>query len=133
MTENKISYANMKQMQKRRRKVDETLLQAAEMQKMNSSTEQLVSEIVKQQRSHLNKQVYDLAEQQGESIYDICLKYMPELSEPRYSHTADGMVNFEQDISLVPMPFEDRGPGYWKSKYFRLKERMQDLIDMKED
>lgn len=129
-----ISFENMKRMEARRAKVDETLLQAAEMQKMTNHTDQLISEVMRQQRSHLNKQVYDLAERQGVNIYDICLQYMPQMSEPRYSHTADGMVNFEQDIRLVPMPFEpDKGPGYWKSKYFRLKDRMQELINDKED
>ncbi len=128
-----ISFENKKQMQKRRLKVDEILQQRAEMLTLHAATDQFLSEVMRQQRSHLNKQVYDLAERQGVSIYDICLLYMPELSEPRYSHTADGMVNFEQDIRLVPIPFEDRGPGYWKSKYFRLKERMQELINDKED
>lgn len=129
-----ISFENMKRMEARRVKVDETLLQAAEIQKMTNHTDQLFSEIMRQHRSHLNKQVYDLAERQGVSIYDICLQYMPQMSEPQFSHADDGTVTYEQDIRLVPMPFEpDKGPDYWQDKYRRLKERMQELINDKED
>ena len=69
-----ISFENMKRMEARRAKVDETLLQRAEMLTLDAGTDQLISEIMRQQRSHLNKQVYDLAERQGVSIYDICLQ-----------------------------------------------------------
>lgn len=129
-----ISFENKKRMEARRVKVDETLLQRAEMLTMHAGTDQLISEIMRQQRSHLNKQVYDLAERQGVSIYDICLQYMPQMSEPQFSHTDDGTVTYEQDMRLVPMPFEpDKGPDYWKEKYRRLKKRMQELINDKEE
>ena len=129
-----ISFENMKRMEARRAKVDETLLQRAEMLTLHAGTDQFLSEVMRQQRSHLNKQVYELAERQGVSIYDICLQYMPQMSEPQFSHTDDGTVTYEQDIRLVPMPFEpDKGPDYWKDKYCRLKERMQELINDKEE
>ena len=129
-----ISFENMKRLEARRAKVDRTLLQEAEIQQMAGYTDQLISEIMRQQCSHLNKQVYELAERQGVSIYDICLQYMPQMSEPQFSLAGDGTVTYEQEIRLVPMPFEpDKGPGYWKEKYHRLKERMQELINDKED
>ena len=129
-----ISFENKKRMEARRTKVAETLLRAAGEQQMADHTAQLISEIVRQQRIHLNKQVYELAERQGVSIYDICLQYMPQMSEPQYYHTGDGTVTYEQHIRLVPMPFEpDKGPDYWKEKYRRLKERMQELINDKEE
>lgn len=129
-----ISFENMKRMEARRAKVDETLLQAAEMQQMADHTNQLISEVMRQQRSHLNKQVYDLAERKDVSIYDICLQYMPQMSEPQINHTNYGTFSYEQEIRLVPMPFEpDKGPDYWKEKYLRLKERMQELINDKEE
>lgn len=129
-----ISFENMKRMEARRAKVDETLLQAAEMQQMADHTNQLISEVMRQQRSHLNKQVYDLAERKGVSIYDICLQYMPQMSEPQIRHPNYGTFSYEQEIRLVPMPFEpDKGPDYWKEKYLRLKERMQELINDKEE
>jgi hypothetical protein len=129
-----ISFENKKRMEARRAKVDETLLQSAEIQQMADHTDQLISEIMRQQRSHLNKQVYELAEWQRVSIYDICLQYMPQISEPQFIHADDGTVTYEQDISLVPMPFEpDKGTDYWKEKYRRLKERMQELINDKEE
>ena len=129
-----ISFENMKRMETRRAKVDETLLQAAEMQQMADRTDQLISEAMRQQRSHLNKQVYDLAERKDVSIYDICLQYMPQMSEPQISHTNYGTFSYEQEIRLVPIPFEpDKGPDYWKEKYLRLKERLQELISDKEE
>lgn len=129
-----ISFENMKRMEARRAKVDETLLQRAEMLTLYAGTDQFLSEVMRQQRSHLNKQVYELAERQGVSIYDICLQYMPKMSEPQFSHTDDGTVTYEQDIRLVPMPFQpEKEPDYWKEKYRRLKERMQELINDKED
>lgn len=129
-----ISFENMKRMEARRAKVDETLLHSAEVQQMADHTDQLISEIMRQQRSQLNKHVYELAEWQGVSIYDICLLYMPQMSEPQFSHADDGTVTYEQDIRLVPIPFEpDNGPDYWKDKYRRLRERMQELINDKED
>lgn len=129
-----ISFENMKRMEARRVEVDETLLQRAEMLTLHAGTDQFISEVMRQQRSHLNKQVYELAERQGVSIYDICLQYMPQMSEPQFSHADDGTVTYEQDMRLVPMPFEpDKGPDYWKEKYRRLKKRMQELINDKEE
>lgn len=129
-----ISFENMKRMKARRAKVDETLLQAAEMQQMTDQANQFISETMCQQRNHLNKLVYDLAERKGVSIYDICLQYMPKMSEPQISHPNYGTFSYEQEIRLVPMPFEpDKDSGYWKERYFRLKDRLQELINYKED
>lgn len=129
-----ISFENMKRMEARRAKVDETLLQAAKVQQMADHIDQLINEIMRQQRSHLNKQVYDLAERKGVSIYDICLQYMPQMSEPQFGHADDGTFTYEQDIRLVPMPFEpDKGPDYWKEECLRLKKRMLELINDKEE
>lgn len=129
-----ISFENMKRMEARRAKVDETLLQSAEMQQMADHTDQLISEVMRQQRSHLNKQVYELAERKNVSIYDICLQYMPQMSEPQINNTDYGTFSYEQEIRLVPMPFEpDKDSDYWKERYFRLKDRLQELINDKED
>lgn len=129
-----ISFENMKRIEARRAKVDETLLQRAEMLTLHAANDQLISEIMRQQRSHLNKQVYELAERQGVSIYDICLQYMPQMSEPQFSHADDGTVTYEQDIRLVPIPFEpEKEPDYWKDKYRQLKSKIEKLISEKED
>jgi hypothetical protein len=54
--------------------------------------------------------------------------------EPLPPSIEEGTFTYEQDIRLVPMPFEpDKGPDYWKEKYRRLKERMQELINDKEE
>ena len=68
-----ISFEDMKRMKARRVKVNESLLQAAGLQEIVGTNDQLITEIMRQQRSHLNRHVYDLAERLHVSIYDICL------------------------------------------------------------
>lgn len=129
-----ISFENSKRMRERRLKVDGLVEQAAcERQALVGAQHNLINEIVKQERSHLNKQVYDLAERQGVSVYDICLQYMPEYGEPKFDLGGTD-VSMTQGVRLVPMPLElEKGGGYWKDKYYRLKEHLQELIDNKED
>ena len=134
MNDGTISFENSRRMRKRRLKVDEIVSQSAyERQAAIGAGYDMISEIVKQQRSHLNQQVFDLAERQHVSVYDICLKYMPEYGEPKIDLGGDS-VNMTQEVRLVPMPLElEKGGGYWKDKYYRLKEHLQELIDDKED
>ena len=134
MDDGTISFENSKRIRERRLKVDELINQAAlDYQQTKGTGPDLIGEITKQQRSHLNREVFNLAEQQGVTVYDICLRYMPQYAEPQIDLSGDH-VNMTQEVRLVPMPLElEKGPGYWKGKYFRLKERMQELIDSKED
>lgn len=91
------------------------------------------SEIRKKIVSDVNKAVFELAEKKGMSVYDICFRTVPveEPLEPKFSENGFTM---EGQISLVPIEFElEKGPGYWKGKYYRLKEKLQELIDNKDD
>ena len=134
MEQNGISYENTKRMRSRQNKVGVMMnAMALEQESFNGGGGHPFNELVKMQNSQLNKEIYELAEKRGVTVYDICLNFMPEYSEPHIKHKENG-VTLEQEVRLVPMPFEyEKGPGYWKSKYYRLKEHLQELIDNKED
>lgn len=86
----------------------------------------------------VNKLVYDMAEQSGKSIYDICLSTIPDYEfvnklEPGDEGRPMRYIG-EMRVVLRPLEFDfDKNGSYWKRKYFRLKEKMQELIDNKED
>jgi hypothetical protein len=88
--------------------------------------------------SDVNKAIYDLAEKRKCSIYDICFHFMPVESEVRTERDPNDPLGqrytISSEIQLVPIEFEfEQGPGYWNGKYFRLKQKLQELIDNKED
>lgn len=88
--------------------------------------------------SDVNKAIYEMAEKRKCSIYDICFHFMPVESEFRTDIDNKNPLNqrytISSEIKLVPIEFEfEQGPGYWKEKYFRLKQKLQELIDNKED
>ena len=88
--------------------------------------------------SDVNKAIYEMAEKRKCSIYDICFHFMPVESEFRTDIDNKDPLNqrytISSEIKLVPIEFEfEQGPGYWKGKYYRLKEKLQELIDNKED
>lgn len=88
--------------------------------------------------SDVNKAIFEMAEKRKCSIYDICFHFMPVESEFRTDIDNKNPLNqrytISSEIKLVPIEFEfEQGPGYWKGKYFRLKEKLQELIDNKED
>lgn len=132
----KISFENTRRLWKRLVSANQKIEEAAEREAMLNGIvheEGLVKDIAKRQLSHINKKVFDMAEQKGLSIWEICLNYMPELAKPEFKDVG-GKVCFEQELRLVPLPLEiEKGGGYWKSKYYRLKERLQELINNKED
>ena len=110
--------------------------------KMRSSIEKLIYEGYDKSRekvtSDVNKAIYEMAEKRKCSIYDICFHFMPVESEFRTDIDNKNPLNqrytISSEIKLVPIEFEfEQGPGYWKGKYYRMKEKLQELIDNKED
>lgn len=88
--------------------------------------------------SDVNKAIFEMAEKRKCSIYDICFHFMPVESEFRTDIDNKNPLNqrytISSEIKLVPIEFEfEQGPGYWEGKYFRLKQKLQELIDNKED
>ena len=132
----KVSFENTKRLRKRLISANLKIEQAAVREAVLNGVvheEGLVKDIAKRQLSHINKMVFDMAEQKGVSIWEICLNYMPDFATPEFKDVG-GKVCFEQELRLVPLPLEvEKGGGYWKSKYYRLKEHLQELINNKED
>lgn len=85
----------------------------------------------------LNKLVYDMAEENGKSIYDICFNTVPDYEYVNKLEPSDGTfpARFigEMRVKLRPFEFDFTSGNYWKKKYFRLKEKMQELINNKDD
>lgn len=109
--------------------------------RMQSSIEDLIRDYDKHREkitSDVNKLIYEMAEKKKCSIYDICFHFMPVEDEVITERDSKDPLNQRYTIStkikLVPIEFEfEQGPGYWKGKYFRLKQKLQELVDNKED
>ena len=82
----------------------------------------------------VNKAVFELAEDRGVSIWDICFHFVPQYdysgfeiddSDPQnVKYTSKGCVR------LVPVEFElEKGPDYWEGRYRQLKKEIQDVLD----
>lgn len=86
----------------------------------------------------VNKLVYEMAEEQGISVYDICFRTMPDYEfvnkfEPGTDKDVMRCIG-EMRVVLRPLEFDfEKNGSYWKKKYFRLKEKMQELINNKDD
>lgn len=86
----------------------------------------------------VNKLVYEMAEERGMSVYDICFGTVPDYEfvnhlEPSRDKEVMRCIG-EMRVVLRPLEFDfEKNGSYWKKKYFRLKEKMQELIDNKED
>lgn len=90
-----------------------------------------VEETRKQENRDLNRQLYELAEKEGVTLWDICFSYMP---ERRLKPNSDMSHPIEYEVGLVLMPLElEKGPGYWKGKYYNLKRKIQAILDRKDD
>ena len=131
MEQETISFENTKRLKRRKDQIRAAVGEAA-WGELHLGAEGTLEELGRYLTKELNKQIYEFAEQQGISVYDVCLGYMPQYSSPRFDFGKADMMHME--VSLVPMPLElEKGGGYWKRKYYRLKQRLQDLIDAKEE
>ena len=86
----------------------------------------------------VNKALYEFAEKNGMNLYDLCYEFVPSVQP--VDMRVSGMDVFrpqrttECEIKLIPLKYEfSKDGGYWKKKYFALKEKMQALIDDKDD
>jgi hypothetical protein len=105
---------------------------------MQSSIEDLIRDDYDKYRekvtSDVNKLIYEMAEKKKCSIYDICFHFMPVEDNVITERDPKNGYTISSKIKLVPIEFEfEQGPGYWKGKYFRLKQKLQELVDNKED
>ena len=123
-----FSYENSKRVIAQSCKINRQIDRMADM--MHLQREQIVHEV--------NKAVYELAEKQNISVYDICFNFIPveKFVDTKFDYEGPlpTQCTINMKVELSPVKFElEKGPGYWKHKYFRLKEKMQALIDNKED
>ena len=104
--------------------------------KINHKFEDLVYNRVfdshKEAIRRINDLLYETANKKGISLYDLCFRTYPEeITKPNFKEP--GKVTIDVTIQLIPIEFElEKGPGYWKGKYYNLKRKMQELIDSKE-
>lgn len=135
----KISYANSRKMLDRAAKAREKIMAAAEQCEhypKNMLADWLRDDVFKDVRSKTNQLLYEFAEKHDMSLHDVCMRFMPKYDYKVEPFDAEGRSApmFNVDISLETMPLDlGQGPGYWKDKYFKLKEQMQKLVDDKDD
>lgn len=132
MNKKTLSFENSRRLMDRMSLVDNNLHDI-----INRHIYEGIDEAYKDVTKQANKAVYEMAEKQGVSIWSICLRFVPEYDE-KCVYKEDGIgspgYTFEVSVKLVPVELEfEKGPGYWKDKYLRLKEKMQNIIDEKDD
>ncbi len=122
-----LSFENTRRLLERKSKVHDKLMQLVY---------DGVCDSIKDATNQVNKAVYEMAEKQGVSIWDICFSFVPEYSTemPKYDYERMEQFTVKGVVKLVPLELEfEKGPGYWKNKYLRLKEKMQNIIDEREE
>lgn len=68
---------------------------------MQEMVHRQVADSMKALHSKMNKQVYEMAERQGVSIWDICFNYIPRLE---YEQVMEEGHKFSLVVKLVPYP-----------------------------
>lgn len=68
---------------------------------MQEMVHRQVADSMKALHSKMNKQVYEMAERQGVSIWDICFNYIPRLE---YEQVMEEGHKFSLVVKLVPCP-----------------------------
>ena len=77
-------------------------------------------------RREANKLAYELAEKQGVSLWDICLRSIPHHSWD--IEAVDGIPKMIAKIEIVPIEFDfEHSPDYWEKKYKELKRQLIEL------
>ena len=135
----KISYANSRKMLERAEEVRQKIMAAAEQCSQyprDLLADWLHNDVTDGLRDETNRLLYEFAGKNGMSLHDVCMHYMPVYDFKTNMFDKDGRCtpSLDVDISLEPMPLDlEHGPGYWKDKYFKLKERMQKSINDDDD
>ena len=96
------------------------------------------AESKKEMTSKCNKALYDMAEKQGISLWDLCFSVVPRWNEVDsdvdMSDPLNITFNADYRLDLVPLEIDfEHGPDYWEVKYRQLKSKIEKLISEKED
>lgn len=83
--------------------------------------------------SEANKLAYDLAEQTGRSLWDICLTTIPDRSYDM--EEIDGKMQMVVKVKIEPIQFDftHHSPDYWEQKYNELRNKLIELITTKDE
>ena len=82
--------------------------------------------------SEANKLAYDLAEQTGRSLWDICLTTIPDRSYDM--EEIDGKMQMVVKVKIEPIQFDfTYSPDYWEQKYNELRNKLIELITTKDE
>ena len=124
-------------------------MSAANGEKMLTRQKQIASDLAyyvergfaeskKEMTSKCNKALYDLAEERGISLWDLCFSVVPRWNQIEtdvdMSEPLNMTLNADYRLDLVPLEIDfEHGPGYWEMKYRQLKSKIEKLISEKED
>lgn len=82
--------------------------------------------------SEANKLAFDLAEQTGRSLWDICLTTMPDRSYDM--EQIDGKMQMVVKVKIEPIEFDfTHSPDYWEQKYHELRKKLIELTILKDE
>ncbi len=128
---------------------EKAVMSAANGEKMLVRQDQIASDLAyyvergfaeskKEMTSKCNKALYDLAEERGISLWDLCFSVVPRWNQVESDvDTSDPLnITFNADyrLDLVPLEIDfEHGPDYWEVKYRQLKSKIEKLISEKED
>ena len=82
--------------------------------------------------SEANKLAFDLAEQTGRSLWDICLTTIPDRSYD--IEEIDGKMQMVVKVKIEPIEFDfTHSPDYWEQKYHELRNKLIELTIPKDE
>lgn len=82
--------------------------------------------------SEANKLAFDLAEQTGRSLWDICLTTIPDRSYDM--EQIDGKMQMVVKVKIEPIEFDfTHSPDYWEQKYHELRKKLIELTILKDE
>ena len=127
---------------------EKAVMSAANGKKMLARQDQIASDLAyyvkrgfaeskKEMTSKCNKVLYDLAEERGISLWDLCFSVVPRWnqveSDVDMSDPLNITFNADYRLDLVPLEIDfEHGPDYWEVKYRQLKSKMEKLINEQE-
>lgn len=93
-----------------------------------------LAESKKEMTSKCNKALYDLAENLGISLWDLCFSVVPRWKQTEnrvdVSDPLNMTLNAEYQLELVPLKIDfEHSPDYWEMKYRRLERKIKELIN----
>lgn len=128
---------------------EKAVMSAANGEKMLTRQNQIASDLAyyvergfaeskKEMTSKCNKALYDMAEERGISLWELCFSVVPRWnpieSNVDTSDPLNKTFNADYRLDLVPLEIDfEHGPGYWEAKYRLLKSKIEKLINEKED